>query len=299
MVAMSIMRSSPVTKHKLRRKINLTNLASSSIQSEPGKAIRLYLVGAGVSFPEHLTLQSVKVLSSCNVIRSNLPAEDLARLPAAISAKCESLWPLYQESRNRTANYDDVTREVVQAALDLSPIAWLTPGHPLIFDSVSQALLQIGQERGWQVIVVPAVSSIDTVCADIGYDPANGLIVHEAMGAVQQKLQLIPAVATLLLQPSAFGSELAHYTETFQPDLSPLRAYLLQFYPPDFRCAFVRSHSLHGGMAQIRWFEIGAVHQASFLDVAGSTLFIPPLLWDARYGSVDARVSTAIGQGSV
>ena len=143
----------------------------------PDQKPRLYLLGAGVSFPEHLTLQTLDILGACNRICSNLPQSDLDLLPNDLRIKCRSLWPIYQENRNRSDNYEDVSRAVLEAADNEPPVAWLTPGHPLIFDSVSQSLLKSGRDRGWNVQVTPAISSIDTILAEVGYDPANGLLV--------------------------------------------------------------------------------------------------------------------------
>lgn len=237
---------------------------------------RLYLLGAGVSFPEHLTLQTLDILGTCNRICSNLPQPDLDLLPGNLRAKCRSLWSIYQENRQRTENYDDVSRVVLEAADAEPPVAWLTPGHPLIFDSVSQNLLKAGQARGWNVQVTPAISCVDTILAEVGYDPANGLLIHEAYALVMRRLPLIPSSATLLLQPSAFGSDLTHYQSKWAPDLSPLRDYLLHYFDPAHPCGFVRSHSRQGAPFQICWKALDELTSVSADDIAGSTLFVPP-----------------------
>jgi hypothetical protein len=236
----------------------------------------LYLMGAGVSYPEQLTLESIEIMSSCTRICSNLPQSSLDRFPAHLRSKCQSLWPLYQEERKRADNYEDVAQAVIEATAATPPVAWLTSGHPLIFDSVSQYLLEAGRLRGWNIRVVPAISCIDTILAEVGYDPANGMVVYEASGLVIRRLPLIPSFATLLLQPSAFGSEVTHYSAEWSPNLAPLRDYLLRFYGPKHRCAFVRSYSLLGGTAQIYWTDLAQMALSPFEAVAGSTLFVPP-----------------------
>jgi hypothetical protein len=241
-----------------------------------GPEPHLYLVGAGVSFPEHLTLQSIEIMRACNRICSNLPEDDLNALPDDLRAKAVSLWPLYAENRLRSHNYLDVAKAVLDAATEMPPVAWLTPGHPLIFDSVSQALIEAGRARDWAVCVVPAISCFDTIFAETGYDPAHGLFVYEATSLVFGGVPLMPSVASLILQPSAFGSDLTHYSQQWTPDLTPLRDHLLQFHNAAHPCAFVRSYSLRGGSAQIRWYRLGDLNLATFDDIAGSTLFVPP-----------------------
>lgn len=236
----------------------------------------VYLLGTGVSFPAHLSLQALQILTSCRVVFTNLPEADLTSLPDTLRSKCVSIWSLYRDNRERTANYRDVTDAIIEAASRERPLAWLTPGHPIVFDSVTQALLNECPARGWRVRLVPAISSIDTVLADIGYDPANGLIVHEATSLVMQHLPLCASFATVLLQPAAFGSHQAHLTLDWRPDLRPLRDYLVQFYPPDHICAFIRSSSGEAIQTQVSWYKLDDLPLAAIEEVGGSTLFVPP-----------------------
>lgn len=240
-------------------------------------SVDLYLIGAGVSFPEHLTMQTLDIMEACIKICSNLPQTELDKLPEQLRMKCLSLWSLYHEHRDRSANYDDVAQAVIERISQGGPVAWLTPGHPLIFDSVSQSLLDASRVHGWKTSVIPAISCIDTILAQLGFDPANGLVIYEATSLVEHKLPLLPALATLLLQPSAFGSSLTLYSTKWTPDLSPLSLHLLQFYPDDHRCAFVRSFSPWAGSDQISWWKLCDFALVPFEAIAGSTLFVPAL----------------------
>lgn len=238
--------------------------------------IDLYIVGAGVSFPEHLSIETVEALGKCNAIRTNLPEEHLSLLPADLRAKCKSLWSFYKDRRRRSDNYQDVVEEVMRVAETEKPTAWLTPGHPVIFDSVTTALVSRGRAKGWSVSVLPAISCLDTILNEVEYDPASGLFVHEATGLVSRQIAIPPHSAVLLLQPSVFNIDYALISLKAEgPELSPLRDYLLRFYPPLHRCAFVRSASRFTGESRIVWSEIAKMASVPFQDIAGSTLFIP------------------------
>jgi uncharacterized protein len=239
--------------------------------------IDLYIVGAGIAVPDHLTIQTVEVLRACTRIYTNLTESKLNLLPDDLRAKCISLWPLYQENRPRADNYRDVANAVVEKIANERPVAWLTPGHPLVFDSVSTTLIQAARARSWSVSIVPGISSLDTVLVELGYDPASGLLVHEATSLVMQNLALLPSVATLLLQPSAFGSHITHYSSQFEgPDLTLLRDHLLRFHVPEHPCAFVRSASSPGETNRLSWVQLRDLASAPYEAVAGSTLFLPP-----------------------
>jgi uncharacterized protein len=250
--------------------------AQAAGEALPVETADLYLMGAGIFFPDHLTAEETRILASCARICTILSEAHLALLPGELRAKCVSLWPLYQDKRRRSENYRDVTQAVIEAVERERPVAWFTPGHPMIFDSVSTALLRTGQKRGWRVRVVPAISCFDTLLAELGYDPAEGLLIHEATSVVVREIPLRRSIATLLLQPGVFNSALAHTATPFADlDLARLRDYLLRFFPPDHRCAFVRSAEKATERAQIVWLRLRNMASAPYETVVGSTLFLP------------------------
>jgi hypothetical protein len=242
---------------------------------QPGQA-DLYLVGVGVFFPDHLTVQTIEILTACDRICTNLPEIQLRALPTEIREKCVCLWPLYQENRKRIENYKDVIQAVIDTATNHRPCAWMTPGHPFVFDSVSQKLLERAPTFGWTVQVVPGISSLDTLMAELAYDPCYGLVVHEATSSVRENLPLLPSFATILFQPSVFGSDLTHHSNEYGgPSLGQLRDYLLQFYPAQHECAFVYSASSRRDQSRIVWERLENLDSVPYVSLRGSTLFVP------------------------
>lgn len=236
----------------------------------------IYLVGAGIAFPDHLTIETVEILTMCARICTNLPEATLDGLPQDLRDKCLSLWPLYQDGRLRTENYKDVFQAVVEIAEIDTPVAWLTPGHPIIFDSVSASLLSEGKSRGWDVRVVPAISSIDTMLAELGYDPAHGLLIHEATALVRRRIPVVRSISMMLLQPAVFDVDVAIIAgDSSGPDLAPLRDYLLEFHSADHECVLIRSSSKVGERDLVTRLKLRDLASVAYELVAGSTLFVP------------------------
>lgn len=247
----------------------------SIMKIETSRSTDLYLLGSGVAFPDHLTLQSINILSECVSICTNLPDNRLVSLPADIRAKCVSLWPLYQDGRIRVENYRDVTEAALGEIEKARPAAWLTPGHPMVFDSVSKALLDAASSRKWKVSVVPAISCLDTLLAELQCDPASGLVIHDASGLVRRKTPLLPSVTVILLQISVFLSDRAHLTLESRPDLGPLRDYLMKYFPAMHKCAVVRSSSVITEPPRITWVELRDLPSVPVEASAGASLFLP------------------------
>jgi precorrin-3B methylase len=237
----------------------------------------IYLVGAGVIFPEHLTVETIEILSKCKRICTNLPEAMLQGLPQDLREKCVSLWSLYQDGRIRTDNYLDVFHAIVELVEIERPVAWLTPGHPVIFDSVSASLINEGNARGWNLRIIPGISSIDTMLATLGYDPAHGMLIHEATGLVRRRIPVSPSMALMLFQPAVFDVNVAIISvSSAGPDLSPLRDYLREFHSGEHMCAFIRSASQLGEQDLVTWTKLGDLASVPYDLVAGSTLFVPP-----------------------
>jgi uncharacterized protein YabN with tetrapyrrole methylase and pyrophosphatase domain len=252
--------------------------------------IDLYIIGAGVAFPHHLTLQAIESLSSSVCICTNIPNEYLDRLPSNIGSKCKSLWPLYRESRIRAENYRDVREAVVREVETNRPTAWLTPGHPLVFDSVSTDLLKIAATRRWNTCVVPGISSIDTLLADIQYDPANGITIHDATSIVYRNVPLATSVPLLLLQIGSFFSEHAHLTlKENVLNLTPLRNYLVQYFPNNHECVIVHSAPNVALLPELTWTTVDRLPSLQAQDYAGANLFIPAIGRSLRPASTEDR----------
>ena len=241
---------------------------------------QLFILGAGIQFPTHLTVETIEALSECKAVYSNLPQELLSLLPEGISDKSVSLWPLYKDRRRRVENYQDVINKVLYETESVGSVAWLTRGHPVVFDSVTTALIRHGRSHKWAVRVKPAISSIDTTLAELAYEPAGGLMILEATGLVRRQVRLNPDMATLLFQPSAFNTEFAHLTrESLEVNLAPLQEYLSQFFPSEHPCAFVFSPERASNEGRTTWVHLIDLAHTEVDAIAGSSLFVPPLGW--------------------
>ena len=123
--------------------------------------------------------------------------------------------------------------------------------------------------------MLPAISSIDTLLIEVDYDPGHGLLVHAATALVRQKIVPSPAIGMLLLQPGLFQSDLPHLSGSDpEPDLVPLRDYLLRFYEDGHPCVFVRSPTEPGKATEISWIRLADLCSVPYERVGGSTLFV-------------------------
>jgi Tetrapyrrole (Corrin/Porphyrin) Methylases len=242
-------------------------------------ADKLILVaGTGIAWPGQMTLEAIDLLERCTEIWTILPEKEIHLLPGKLPALTKSLSQFYHQERPRMENYLAATRHVLDRCIDLGRVGYLTQGHPVVFDSVSKAIIQQAPQIPAEVIVLPGISSIDTIINDVLYDPSAGLQIYEATSFVRKQIVVDPRGALLLLQPWVFGTAMPRFfKEAPGPDLHPLKDYLLRWFAADHSVSSVCSATSHSSL-RITTTTIEALPNLTFDQLRSSTLFIPPTL---------------------
>lgn len=252
----------------------------------------IYVVGAGVRVPGHLTLEALDILGRCREIYTILPQPLHKWLPAELVPRLRSLWPLYESGQPRRDIYDREVATVLDAAARERPVAYLALGNPVVFDSVSQGVIKEGTERGLDVCVIPGISSIDTILVDLNYEVAAGLQIFDASSLVGLHIEPRVDAACLLLQLGAFGTDYTTVGYEMQPGaLTPLRDHLLRFYPAEHEVIFVTSAMQWEAKAQVDPLPLRELDRADKLEMRGSSLFIPRVHWPEPDPAFFARMS--------
>jgi precorrin-2 methylase len=239
----------------------------------------LYIVGLGVKIPDHVTVAAFEALARCERIYTIVQHPPARWMPAGAHANCEviNLMSRYVEGAVRHENYERVVREILKGLNETRPIAYVTYGNPLSYDSVAQALVQRAPRFDCRVEVVPGISSIDTILCDLGVDMAPGVQVYEASWLVATRTPLNVSVAAILLQLGHFGTARAHYRERRGVEtLTGLVAYLSQFYPVSHNVHLVQSGDGFAGTL-IRQIQIAELNAVGDKDRAES-VYIPALM---------------------
>jgi uncharacterized protein YabN with tetrapyrrole methylase and pyrophosphatase domain len=270
--------------------------------SESGPRFDIAIIGRGVRDVAHLTLESLEVLNSCKLGFVSVPTQeevDVFRDSILKQFKTiESLPPLltlsvaYRKDRSRTDNYADAGEVVLNAAKVQNPVAYLTPGNPVVWDAVTQRILEGSRLRGLRTKIVPGISFIDTMLADLEQEMAPGFQVYDASWVVGAEMQPDARTACVLVQIGLFCKNYPGIdTMPRATGLEVLRDYLLKFYPRDHLIVLVRSRT--GGPTEpfVRPLALGELATVPGDCQLGASLYIPPLLEAALAEEFAARIS--------
>ena len=246
------------------------------------------VIGMGIQRVAHMTLEAILVLQRCRqgfvagldqksveefrrALVSHLGSDEL--LPPLVS-----LSPAYRPDRKRRENYVEAADAVLDGAATQAPVAYLTPGNPIVYDRVAKEILDGARARGLSVAVVPGISSIDTVLVDLRQEPGPGLQIYEASCFVGSGVKPDTRYGCLLMQVGVFGTNYAVLgREPHVQALAPLKKYLLQFYPAAHLTVLVRSAAREDRGASIHHVSVESLDHVPANLQQGASLFIPAL----------------------
>lgn len=240
----------------------------------------IWLVGTGQRFPGHLSVEALDALYASDLIFTLLDDEQIQLLPPKIARRCRSVRPSYRDGRHRSENYSEVAQSIIaEVQSGVQRVAWLTLGNPRVLDSVSEALIRFAKtRRGVHTVVLPAVSSIDSVLIDVDFEPARGILVVEATTLRLMQVRLVPELATLIMQPGTFGTLFPRLTAaSTEVDLSELEHYLLAYFPSSHPAAFVLSSHSCLVSADVAWTTVNTLQEAPLQLRRSGSIFIPPV----------------------
>ncbi|MDT3398080.1 SAM-dependent methyltransferase [Streptomyces sp. B1866] len=206
--------------------------------------------------------------------------------------KAVDLSTAYAEDKARRETYHEVAGIVIAAATAGRHVAYVTSGHPLVLVTPSQLIMQAAKERSIPVEIVPGISSLDTVWADLGFDPGpEGAMMFEATTLLLRRYPLIPTVPLFLWQVNSVETSL-YSTHKNRPErFSRLQQYLEQFYPADHVTRLVHSASFPFTRPEIADIPIGELGVLSEVATSQHILYIPPV---ERQRVADRELAAAV-----
>src|SRR5262245_31796611 len=148
----------------------------------------IFIVGSGLRQVDHLTIEGMRVLETCEIIYSFIPPEFVRLLPRGLSAKVKSLRDLFRAGVRRVVIYRAAVALIWHSADRHSPMAYLTVGNPVVFDSITAGLLALGRDGQHTVHLVAGISAVDAVMVALGRDYAPGIQVFDASSLVAHRI---------------------------------------------------------------------------------------------------------------
>ena len=238
----------------------------------------LYIAGLGLQTVAQITRE---VEAAIRLSREVLFLDTGVATKQFLETLCPRVTPLYEQSyseeRPRVNAYEHMAARVVDAALDHPPVTFAIHGHPLIAAHPPFLILELAHALELQVTVLPGISAIDTILADLRLDPVvHGVQMYEATDLLLRRRPLQPDVPAIIWQIGPLETCL-HSMRVSRPErFSRFIAHLQQYYPPQHEVVAIYSSPHPVLPPAIFRFALEDMGQYAGELHSGFTLYVPP-----------------------
>jgi uncharacterized protein YabN with tetrapyrrole methylase and pyrophosphatase domain len=238
----------------------------------------LTVVGTGIQFAGHLTVEARLALERADVVLSILADPAARRQLERLNPRARSLKGFYEIGRPRSEAYAAMTEEILRHVRQGLAVCVAVYGHPGLFVRPTHAALAQAREEGFRTRLLPGISAEDCLFADLGVDPAgSGWQSYEATVFLEAGRAPNPDAALVLWQLGTVGNELT--TRGGAPVLLPeLVAMLLDVYPASHEVVVYEASVEAGFDPRIVRVPLGELTAEDVSPLA--TLYVPPLTPD-------------------
>lgn len=164
----------------------------------------LTVVGTGIAVGQ-LSAEARAWIESADKVLYCVADAASEHLIKKLNPAAESLYVFYDDDKRRSITYEQMverTMECVRQELDVCMVFY---GHPGIFVYPSHEAIRRAQKEGFAAKMLPAVSSLDCLFADLGIDPATGCQMVEATDLLLRNRMIDTATHVIVWQIGCVG----------------------------------------------------------------------------------------------
>jgi uncharacterized protein YabN with tetrapyrrole methylase and pyrophosphatase domain len=197
------------------------------------------------------------------------------RLILKLNPDSESLYRFYGEGKYRGDTYQQMVDRTLECVREGKVVCAVYYGHPGIFVNPGHRSVAQARAEGFSAKMLPAISSVDCLFSDIGFDPSGGCQMYEATDLIIRRRLLDVHSHVIIWQIATVGDLGFSFKGYDAKHLPRLVKYLKQFYPPEFKVALYEASQFTVCEPSITWVPL---EDLTTVTVSGiHTLYIPPI----------------------
>lgn len=238
----------------------------------------LHVVGLGLMCPQHVTRRTWRALREADqlfFISDNIDKQTWLR---QLNPRFHDLMVHYGPDKPRRQTYQDMADQVLGTLRAGQTAALVSYGHPLVFCDPSRLAIEQTLAEGYPLHILPGISSMDCLIADLRVDTQNyGVQVYEAADVLLHGLEIVPGCSQIIFQVPSLGDNTGGWKPgRFRGFVRVLAECLAEAgYGWDHEVVFYRGANSPGQRNDIQTVRLAELHAAPML--AEYTLWVPPL----------------------
>ncbi|NLM45560.1 MAG: nucleoside triphosphate pyrophosphohydrolase [Firmicutes bacterium] len=228
----------------------------------------IYVVGLGPGEPQSVTLQGLLALKRAKRVYVRTKHHPGLRILQHYRIPYKTLDLFYEKGNTFDETYRNIARYVLQAARRFGEVAYAVPGSPSLAERTVQIIRKKAIRLGITCRILPAVSFLEAVAAELKLPQLTALQVVDALQP-----------GTLLDCPEKYKIIMQVYNRQVA---STVKLQLLALYPPGHPVTVIRGAGLKKGK-KVATIPLYAMDRLPFIDHL-TTFCLPPC---QKYGLHD------------
>lgn len=238
----------------------------------------LIIVGTGIQLAGQTTLAARRAIEGAERVLFGVVDPWTAQWVRSLNAAAEPL-PYGQGTGARRLVYNEMVERIIAPLREGKRVCAVFYGHPGVFTRASHEALRRAREEGFEAHMLPGVSFLDCLYADLGVDPGReGCHVFEATDFLVRRRRFDVHSPLVLCQVGSIG-HLGFFdaadTGRIQRGLAVLTEELLRHFPPTHEAVLYEAALLPVEPPRMERIPLQALASARVSDI--STLYVPPL----------------------
>jgi precorrin-6B methylase 1 len=228
---------------------------------------RLVILGSGITAIAHMTLEALGHIRNADIVFYNANSGVTAAYLKELNSNVVDLYAYYGEGKLRGITYVQMT------------VAGVFHGHPGFFVKAGRRAMAIAEMEGHEARLLPGISSIDCLFADLRVDPGYvGVEIVKASHLLHRGYMLSTDHHIVIVQVGSVGDNTFSFSGFKHAKVDRLFRKLMDVYGDNHESVYYVASIFPGLDPIIRVRHLRDYLDQNILDtVHASLLYIPPL----------------------
>lgn len=241
----------------------------------------LTIVGTGIRFVSQVTMEARQAIEEADHVLYGVD-DPTAEWIQRISRSSESLFSFYKENESRRDAYQQMVARILELVRSGKRICAVFYGHPGVLVTPAHEAIQQARAEGFKAMMLPAISTLDCLYADLGVDPRFGCQTFEASDFLIYNREFDVTAPMFIWQVDSIGNPT--YREAAvgpNPGMIVLVEALIQAYGSSHR--IILYHAPQMPLSEPMILEVPLEELPTITVSSATVLYIPPKsspVWD-------------------
>jgi hypothetical protein len=257
---------------------NLVISSVETIRDSMGKTGRLTMVGTGITAVAHLSLEAIGHIKCADVIFYHVNSGVTASRIRQLNPNAVDVYAYYGEGKRRRITYIQIAELMLREVRRGLRVAGVFHGHPGLFVWAARRALAIADMEGYETRLLPGISSIDCLFADLRIDPGIfGCQILKAGLLIRNSVTLATDGHVILVQIGSVGDRTFSFSGYKATKFEVLFEKLSSIYGEDQEAVYYEAPIFPGLPPIIRTHTLRAYQNPGLQDEIGTALlYLPP-----------------------